>query len=85
MGAGCGPAGLEADARPAFLVNFVIIGENICQHTLTEHNGSTEVLGVCKYIQIMYKYILYIYKELFFVLILNGCPSAPRKLVSLFF
>lgn len=32
----------------------------------------------------MYKYILYIYKELFFVLILNGCPSAPRKLVFLF-
>lgn len=31
----------------------------------------------------MYKYILYIYKELFFVLILNGCPSAPSKLVSL--
>lgn len=31
----------------------------------------------------MYKYILYIYKELFFVLILNGCPNAPRKLVSL--
>lgn len=24
----------------AFLVNFVIIGENICQHTLTEHNCS---------------------------------------------
>lgn len=32
----------------------------------------------------MYKYILYIYKELFFVLILNGCPNAPRKLVFLF-
>lgn len=28
----------------------------------------------------MYKYILYIYKELFFVLILNGCPKAPRKI-----
>lgn len=24
----------------AFLVNFVIIGENICQHTLTEHKCS---------------------------------------------
>lgn len=33
----------------------------------------------------MYKYILYIYKELFFVLILNGCPNAPRKLVFFFF
>lgn len=33
----------------------------------------------------MYKYILYIYKELFFVLILNGYPSTPRKLVSLSF
>lgn len=38
--AGCGPAGLKADIGSAFLVNFVIIGENICQHTLTEHNCS---------------------------------------------
>lgn len=33
----------------------------------------------------MYKYILYIYKELFFVLILNGCPEAPKKNWTLFF
>lgn len=33
----------------------------------------------------MYKYILYIYKELFFVLILNGCRSTPGKSVFFFF
>lgn len=84
VGTGCAPVGLKADRHSAFLVNFVIIGENICQHTLSEHKCSIEVLDVCKYIQIMYKYILYIYKELFFVLILNGCPNAPKKLVSFF-
>lgn len=36
----CAPVGLKADARSAFLVNFVRIGENICQHTVTEHKCS---------------------------------------------
>jgi hypothetical protein len=33
MGTVCAPVGLKADVHSAFLVNFVIIGENICQHT----------------------------------------------------
>lgn len=48
VGTGCGAAGLEANVLCcscllfffAFLVNVVVIGENICQHTLTEHNCS---------------------------------------------
>lgn len=40
MYAGCAPVGLKADRCSAFLVNFVIIGEDICQHILTEHKRS---------------------------------------------
>lgn len=35
-----GPVGLEANSGSAFLVYFVIFGENICWHTLTEHKCS---------------------------------------------